>query len=151
MLPNDSRGLETLDRRDASPDLTARDRTETRAKPAHRVRLEAIDAAVQGLLVDVRRLRRNGVLEGETGRDVEGRLHEIRSEAVSIGRLIGTANGETDHDGAGSSGGEIATEADACGTDSDAVPMVTRRGGGVLSVLGPAPSAFERERADHDT
>ncbi|SEV81990.1 hypothetical protein [Natrinema salifodinae] len=160
MSDDNSRGLEGPDRRDVSTDSIVRayGSGSDAVRPAFRVRLATIDATARTLLATVRQAARDGDLEPATRRDAVRHLREIRAEAAWAGRALaqsesaaGDARRPTDGtDGDRGADGDGGDEGPGSDPDRGGVPMIRRRGGGVTTVLGPDPIAFEREYGDRD-
>lgn len=129
MYDDDSSGLESPDRPNASNEIAdTRDTSSTT-----RDRLERIDAQAEHLLTS---------LEGERARAVRQHVREIRAEVRWAKRLLYDPKSESpEPPDERDSSENIPSSSDRFDTD---VPMLVERGGGVTTVCGPDPVAYQR-------
>ncbi|KDE60072.1 hypothetical protein EL22_11740 [Halostagnicola sp. A56] len=134
MYDDDSSGLESPDRPNASNEIA-----DTRGTSSTiRDRLERIDAQAERLLAS---------LEGERARAVRRHVREIRAEARLAKQLLRDPDSESpEPPDERASNENIPSSSDRFDTD---VPMLVERGGGVTTVCGPDPVAYQRW-SEHD-
>ncbi|SFS42372.1 hypothetical protein [Halostagnicola kamekurae] len=129
MYDDDSSGLESPDRPNAPNEIA-----DTRGTSSTtRDRLERIDAQAERLLAS---------LEGERARAVRRHVREIRAEARWAKRLLCDPESESPEPPDERSSSEGTPPSSNC-PDTD-VPMLIDRGGGVTTVRGPDPVAYQR-------
>lgn len=137
MYDDDSSGLESPDRPNAPNEIA-----DTRGTSSTtRDRLERIDDQAERLLAS---------LEGERARAVRRHVREIRAEARWAKRLLCKPDSENpEPQDERDSSENIPSSSDGFDTD---VPMLVERGGGVTTICGPDPVAYQRwsERDESD-
>ncbi len=151
MYDDDSRGLESPDRPHASTTnagTRARRTDGGSTQPSAFDRLELIDRQAEILLEQLEADHPESATTEATRH-----VREIRAEAEWAHRLLREPGSDTDEESTASdsdTGEESATDDDDSSDSADDVPMLVERGGGVTTVLGPDPVAYDRWQRERE-
>ncbi|MDJ1432430.1 hypothetical protein [Halostagnicola sp. A-GB9-2] len=152
MYDDDSRGLESPDRPHAPTTNAGTRALRTDGGSTHPSafdRLELIDRQAEILLEQL-----EGDQPDTPTNEATRHVREIRAEAEWAHRLLrepGSETGEESTAGDSEMDDESATnDDDSSDSTADDVPMLVERGGGVTSVLGPDPVAYDRWRRENE-